>query len=256
MNDELVMDASVAVKCLIAEEQSDAAVALSLSGPSIVAPRLRPPGAASVVAKKVRRGEIPPEDRCAAFAGRGPAVRRDRSREPLIARAFELATEHGFSVYDGIYLALAEIRKTRVVTADAKLASKSAGGRRGPPRRNPFLKVARDRRASDKAEVGPEGGPQHRAHHAPRRRSAPAPGSPAWDDARPPPTPPAPPPPQTRPNPAPRPGRRRSPGSGPGPPGPRHGPAAWPRPAHAGPEAPPSALIPIKARPPAGCIRL
>ena len=41
---------------------------------------------------------------------------------PLRERAFDLAMLHGISAYDGSYLALAEMRGSRLVTADIRLA--------------------------------------------------------------------------------------------------------------------------------------
>ena len=125
MGDELVMDASVAVKCLIAEEGSVAALALSVSGPMIVAPALVRLELASVIARKTRKGEIPADAAARLLDDAALLFDLTAPTEPLVARALALAVEHGFSVYDAIYLALAETRGTHVVTADVKLAARA-----------------------------------------------------------------------------------------------------------------------------------
>ena len=125
MPGEVVLDASVAVKCFLDEEGSDAAKAVVRSHARMVAPDLIFAELASVAAKRVRRGHV-----SADVAGRMLSRAPDLLDEvfplkPLAPRAFELAVEHGFSAYDALYLALAQARGARMVTADARLAARA-----------------------------------------------------------------------------------------------------------------------------------
>lgn len=45
-----------------------------------------------------------------------------RPLQPLIGAAFAVAADHGLSVYDGCYLALADAERAVLVTADRRLA--------------------------------------------------------------------------------------------------------------------------------------
>ncbi|MGI9170186.1 MAG: type II toxin-antitoxin system VapC family toxin, partial [Caulobacteraceae bacterium] len=43
----------------------------------------------------------------------------------LAQEAFNLAAEHGFSAYDGTYIALAQARRYRLLTADLRLVRRA-----------------------------------------------------------------------------------------------------------------------------------
>ncbi len=125
MTDEVVVDASVAAKCFFTEAGSDDARRFVATGAVLIAPDLIFAEIASVASKKVRRGEISEllgRDAVEALAELLDEVVPSRG---LARRGFDLAAEHGFSAYDAIYLALAESRMTRVVTADAKLIART-----------------------------------------------------------------------------------------------------------------------------------
>ncbi|MEI9965094.1 MAG: type II toxin-antitoxin system VapC family toxin [Caulobacteraceae bacterium] len=119
------MDASVAVKCLVAEDDSDAALAVSLSGAIIVAPELIYVELASVLAKKTWRGEITAGDGATLMSRAAHLFDETVDDRALAARAFDLAAEHRMSAYDSLYLALAERRRARVITADRKLVERA-----------------------------------------------------------------------------------------------------------------------------------
>ncbi len=117
------MDASVVIKWFVPEVHSDAARRLLNLPHEYVAPDLLFAETANVIWKKVRRGELTPEhgqrlvtDLC------GIAVDAVPSR--LLAEdAHALAAAMGRTVYDSLYLALAIRLKTRMITADERLAS-------------------------------------------------------------------------------------------------------------------------------------
>jgi predicted nucleic acid-binding protein len=119
----MIVDASIAIKWLVAEEQSDIANRLIGSG-FLAAPELIACEIANAIWKKWARKEI------AAVPPRLPRV-LDLLDEivpvaPFALRAAELAIELDHPVYDCFYLALAEARRDAVVTADAKLIAKLA----------------------------------------------------------------------------------------------------------------------------------
>jgi predicted nucleic acid-binding protein len=125
MNSEWVLDASVLAKCLFEEEDTRRARAVVFSAHRLMAPDFIFVEFASIAAKKVRRGHekaVYAAETLARAAGMAmdviPATK-------LAAQAFHLAAEHGVSVYDGLYLALAMERDQVVLTADARLVSRS-----------------------------------------------------------------------------------------------------------------------------------
>ena len=126
MADEVVLDASVAAKCFFTEEGSDAARRLAGSGIVLVAPDLIFAEISSVAAKRVRRGEVSRDLAQDAVNSLGDLIDIVTPTRLLSVRAFQLAADHGLSAYDGVYLALAELRRTTVVTADVKLIDRAS----------------------------------------------------------------------------------------------------------------------------------
>lgn len=124
-----VFDASVLVKLLTTEPETPSARALIGVCDEPLAPDWAQAECASVIWKRVRRGELPP-----ALAGtRLTALDRlmigyRRSAE-LLPAAFALAIELDHPVYDCLYLALALTEDCPLVTADRRLAE--AAGRAG-----------------------------------------------------------------------------------------------------------------------------
>ena len=125
MADELVLDASVAAKCFFSEDGSDEARALVFSGVRLSAPDLIFAEIASIAAKYVQWGLIPSALGHDAVAGLVELLDETKPLSMLAPRAFDLAAVHGMSAYDGCYLALAEAKQARVVTADAKFLSRA-----------------------------------------------------------------------------------------------------------------------------------
>ena len=80
---------------------------------------------ASIAAKKVRRREEDAAYAADALQGVGPILMEVTPASKLAAGAFQLAAEHGVSVYDGLYLALAMERNLAVLTADIRLVARS-----------------------------------------------------------------------------------------------------------------------------------
>jgi predicted nucleic acid-binding protein len=119
----LVVDASVAVKWFAREVLTEEARELLTSTDELVAPDWLLVEAASTFWKKVKKGEM-----LSIYAERHiddlPLffVRPYPARE-LAAEALRLAVNLKHSVYDCIYLALAERERLPLVTADVDLAA-------------------------------------------------------------------------------------------------------------------------------------
>lgn len=117
----VVVDASVAVKWFVPEELAADARVLLASEYELLAPDLLWAELGNALWKKHGRREL--DQRTAS------RILRDFSRVPIefhpaerwTEAALELAIQHGVTVYDGLYLALAAGNGCRFVTADRRL---------------------------------------------------------------------------------------------------------------------------------------
>ena len=117
----LVVDASVAIKWVVEEAGSEAAVGL-LDGFTLSAPDLLMPECANILWKKVRRGELTPEEAALAAELLQRAAVELVPTRPLMPAALALAVRLDHPAYDCAYLALAIDRGHPFVTADERLA--------------------------------------------------------------------------------------------------------------------------------------
>jgi predicted nucleic acid-binding protein len=122
----IVIDASVAVKWVLDESGSEAAVALR--DQELIAPALWLAEAANALWRRVRTGEITAVEANARLSELRRAPVASLSMEPYLDPALELAVEMGHAVYDCIYLALALRHRTHVVTADRRFVSAASTG--------------------------------------------------------------------------------------------------------------------------------
>lgn len=122
----LVVDASVALKWLVAEGGSDLAAALRPNS-ELIAPDLLLAEVANALWKKVRRREMEPEDADLAIQLLQRVNVDFRSSRPLVRPALALAREIDHPVYDCIYLALARAEQCALVTADGRPLRRAAG---------------------------------------------------------------------------------------------------------------------------------
>ncbi len=126
-----VVDASVAIKWFIPEIHSEAASRLHLSSYRLHAPAFIMLELGNVICKKIRRDELSQEE--------GDVILNDLGRLPLqqhvdlrlFLPAYALALETQRSLYDCLYLALAEVIDGKMVTADDKFYTALATGRYG-----------------------------------------------------------------------------------------------------------------------------
>jgi predicted nucleic acid-binding protein len=125
MRDEIVLDASVVADWLFPGPRLELTLAFVRPNLRKIAPDLIFAEFISVAAKAVRRGLIA-ETIAWEAVERLPALIDDVAPlSDLALPAYDLATRHGFSTYDGVYLALALRRDRPLITADAKLARRA-----------------------------------------------------------------------------------------------------------------------------------
>jgi predicted nucleic acid-binding protein len=125
MSDEIVLDASVAVDWLLPGPSSPTALAFVRQGARRIAPDLIFAEFASAAIKFVRRGLTPTGVARDAVERLPRLIDEIAPLGDLAGPGYDLATRHGFSAYDAVYLALAKQRGLVLVTADAKLARRA-----------------------------------------------------------------------------------------------------------------------------------
>ena len=124
----LVVDASVAANWFFEEQETASARRVLDERHRLHAPDLMLLEIDSVLTRRIRRGQI--------IAGQGDDIRaalrqipiQMHSFLPLLDPAYAMAGQTGRSVYDALYVALAELLDGRVVTADRRLYEGLAGG--------------------------------------------------------------------------------------------------------------------------------
>jgi predicted nucleic acid-binding protein len=123
---DLVVDASIAIKWLIREPDSEVALGLRAEH-NILAPAFLLIECRNALLTGVRRGKLTPEQARSAEAEINAIGIHIVSSESLLARAFEIALELGEPIYDCIYLAAAIATDRRLITADQRFIA--AAGR-------------------------------------------------------------------------------------------------------------------------------
>lgn len=123
-----VVDASVAIKWFIPEVHSEAAIRARHSSHRLHVPAFLMLELGNVVAKKIRRDELTRVE--------GEAILKDLRHLPLqrhaddrlFGSAYTLALDTHRSLYDCLYLALAEAVDGKMITADRKFYAALAEG--------------------------------------------------------------------------------------------------------------------------------
>ena len=119
----LVVDASVAVKWLVAEDGSDIARDMAAREEDLHAPRLMASEIANALWRKARLGEIGRGDAGVMLASVAGMPVRWGDDEMVCADAVRLALALDRPVYDCVYLALAHRIGATVVTADLRFVN-------------------------------------------------------------------------------------------------------------------------------------
>ena len=129
----LVIDASIAVKWVVEEHDTSAALALRRRA-RLIAPDLLIAECANILWKKAQRAEL-------SSAEAGLAARLLQAAEielspmrPLLDDATRMAIELGHPAYDCLYMALAVAQDCRFVTADERFLRKLREDRQSPLR--------------------------------------------------------------------------------------------------------------------------
>ncbi len=125
----LVVDASVVIKWVVQEPDSDAALAIRRY--RLLAPDLLVAECANILWKKVRRGNIATADALLAAQVLERAGIELVPMRRMLARATALSVRLLHPACDCFYLALAETTGCDVVTADDRLAAKARGHESG-----------------------------------------------------------------------------------------------------------------------------
>ena len=124
---EVVVDASVAVKWFVDEPGTSAARDRLTAGAHLIAPDLVIAEVCNALWNRVCRGGI---EEAQARMAVDLVARYFEELTPaasLRERAFAMAVELVHPIYDCFYLALAESRRTQVITADGRLLARLQG---------------------------------------------------------------------------------------------------------------------------------
>lgn len=116
----LVIDASIAVKWVVEEEGTEAALRLRKEF-RFLAPDLMIAECANILWKKVQRGEMLPDEARLASRLLERAGIEIVGAQGLLEQATDLAIRLSHPAYDCIYLSVARKKKLRFVTADQRL---------------------------------------------------------------------------------------------------------------------------------------
>ena len=132
--DLLVVDASVAAKWYLPEELSEEAArfldAGTRSEAKLVAPSLLGSELGNVLWHRYRRGDISLERLREAWAAFEAVPLSFVETGPLMPAALEIAVGYGCTVYDALYVTLAEARRDEaavLLSADRKLVARFVG---------------------------------------------------------------------------------------------------------------------------------
>jgi predicted nucleic acid-binding protein len=120
---EAVVDASVAAKWVVKEAHSAAAARLP-GYDALCAPAHWRAEAVNVLWAKVFKGDLTAADATERMQvlNRAPVI--DAAISTLMPGAFAISAAQAVTIYDSLYLALAEQRDVEMITADEKLISR------------------------------------------------------------------------------------------------------------------------------------
>ena len=117
---KIVVDANVAIKLVLPEIHSEAALRLRNSNFELLVPDFFFPEIGNILWKRVRRNEISLEEAKNNLAVLSLLPWQVYSSESLMPLALEIAVRIDQAVYDCVYLALAVTNRCQMVTADER----------------------------------------------------------------------------------------------------------------------------------------
>jgi predicted nucleic acid-binding protein len=122
-----VLDSNIAVKWVLTEDLSDKALLLRDDFKNkvhdLMAPDIFPAEIIHALARAERQNRITPPQGGKLFADVMSTPPGFFPYQPLIPRAYDIASKFRIGVYDCFYVALAEREKCEVATADDKLVN-------------------------------------------------------------------------------------------------------------------------------------
>lgn len=124
---DFIVDASVAVKWFVLEELSDRALALVDSDSILAAPDLIRLEVGSALSRRVREGSL---EAIQALSGMSALPRYFAELLPfdgVLADAMQISMAIKHPLYDCLYVAVANARQCKIITADQKFVAKLAG---------------------------------------------------------------------------------------------------------------------------------
>jgi predicted nucleic acid-binding protein len=127
-----VVDASVVIKWFIDELHAETARRLQEDQYQLFAPDLLWVECGNILWKKVRRGELTPDEARLIWGGLEQQPISTFPSRPLLDLALEVALDTSRTVYDSCYLAVAMLLGCQLVTADRKLFNALQGGSYAP----------------------------------------------------------------------------------------------------------------------------
>lgn len=127
----LVVDVSVVVKWFLPEDMAEAALRVAASDRAFLAPELLGAEFANTLWKKQLRREVEGSFAAGILDNFRRVAIETFGLMPLLPTAFAIASAAGHSVYDCLYLALAEREDCPLVTADRRFYRAFAGGHLG-----------------------------------------------------------------------------------------------------------------------------
>lgn len=120
----VVVDASVAAMWYLPQAYSEQAVGLLGSGHDLVAPELMRLEVGNALLRGLRRKELTGEEATRVVRSLLPeAVRLLPTSADQAEASFEIAIVHGGSIYDAVYIALAQSLDAPISTNDFELAA-------------------------------------------------------------------------------------------------------------------------------------
>lgn len=123
-----VVDASVAIKWFLPEIHSEAALGLRNARYRLHVPALMTLELGNVLAKRIRRRELTQAEGAVILKALAQLPLQWHADDRLFPAAYQLALDTRRSVYDCLYLALAEAVDGAMITADRKFYAALAGG--------------------------------------------------------------------------------------------------------------------------------
>jgi predicted nucleic acid-binding protein len=124
---KVVVDASVAFKWYVPEDDADLAQDLVASEHRLIAPEIIVAEVANASWKLVRKGELDPGQHTRIASALPRPFEELVPLTALLARAAAISLALDHPVYDCFYLALSEAREAPLVSADRRLLAKLRG---------------------------------------------------------------------------------------------------------------------------------